>query len=85
MTMETLIPEKAVLEILLNKDDFIHVMANAQFLLARYGWNSGSEAVDADGIECDPLGKEAVRFCIIGAIKRSIADLQCAPAQILFL
>ena len=56
-------------------------MANAQFLLARYGWNSGSEAVDADGVECDPLGKEAVRFCIIGAIKRSIADQQCAPAD----
>ena len=53
-------------------------MANAQFLLARYGWNSGSEAIDADGVECDPLSKEAVRFCIIGAIKRSISDLQYA-------
>ena len=63
------------------KDNFIHVMANAQFLLARYGWNSGSEAVDADGIECDPLSQEAVRFCIVGAIKRSISDLQCASAD----
>lgn len=63
------------------KDNFIHVMANAQFLLARYGWNAGAEAIDADGIECDPLSKEAVRFCIIGAIKRSIADLQCASAD----
>lgn len=79
--METSTIEKVVLEIPLNDDNFIHVMANAQFLLARYGWNSGSEAVDADGVECDPLGKEAVRFCIIGAIKRSIVDLQCAPAD----
>ena len=81
MPMETSIPENVVLEIRLNDDNFIHVMANAQFLLARYGWNSGSEAIDADGVECDPLGKEAVRFCIIGAIKRSISDLQCAPAD----
>lgn len=65
----------------MNKDNFIHVMASAQFLLARYGWNLGSEAIDADGVECDPLDKEAVRFCIIGATKRSIADLQCAPAD----
>ncbi len=56
-------------------------MANAQFLLARYGWNSGSEAVDADGMECDPLSQAAVRFCIVGAIKRSIFDLQYAPAD----
>ena len=76
--METSTSEKGGLEIPSNDENFIHVMANAQFLLARYGWNSGSEAVDADRIECDPLSKEAVRFCIVGAIKRSIADLQYA-------
>lgn len=32
-------------------------------------------------MECDPLSQEAVRFCIVGAIKRSIADLQCAPVD----
>ena len=78
MPMETSTSEKGGLEIPSNDENFIHVMANAQFLLARYGWNSGSEAVDADGMECDPLSKEAVRFCIVGAIKRSIADLQSA-------
>ena len=78
MPIETSTSEKGVLEIPSNDENFIHVMANAQFLLERYGSNSGSEAVDADGIECDTLSKEAVRFCIIGAIKRSIVDLQCA-------
>lgn len=81
MPMETSTLEKVVLEMPLNKNNFIHVMAKAQFLLARYGWNSGSEAVDADGVECDPLSQEAVRFCIVGAIKRSIFDLQYAHAD----
>ena len=53
-------------------------MANAQFLLAHRGWNAGAEAVDADGVDCDPLSEDAARFCVVGAIKRSIADLQYA-------
>jgi hypothetical protein len=35
----------------------------------------GSEAVDAQGIECDPCGQEARRFCAIGAFIRAAFDL----------
>lgn len=51
-------------------------MANAQFLLAHRGWNAGAEAVDADGVDCAPLSEDAARFCVVGAIKRSIADMR---------
>jgi len=52
------------------------ILANARALLDNESrWTSGAWARDAQGVRCDPLAPEAVRWCAVGALEVSAFGL----------